>query len=59
MVLVVAGANDSVNDEGKHDALLKRLLQDLSVKKAAQLASDITGAKKNALYERALLLQGK
>nr|WP_315264328.1 16S rRNA (cytidine(1402)-2'-O)-methyltransferase [Moraxella osloensis] len=57
MVLVVAGANDSVNDEGKHDALLKRLLQDLSVKKAAQLASDITGAKKNALYERALMLK--
>lgn len=57
MVLVVAGANDSVNDEGKHDALLKRLLQDLSVKKAAQLASDITGAKKNALYDRALQLQ--
>ena len=57
MVLVVAGANDSVNDEGKHDALLKRLLQDLSVKKAAQLASDITGAKKNALYERALILK--
>ena len=57
MVLVVAGANDSVNDEGKHDELLKRLLQDLSVKKAAQLASDITGAKKNALYERALILK--
>ena len=57
MVLVVAGANDSVNDDGKHDALLKRLLQDLSVKKAAQLASDITGAKKNALYDRALQLQ--
>lgn len=57
MVLVVAGANDSVNDEGKHDELLKRLLQDLSVKKAAQLASDITGAKKNALYERALMLK--
>lgn len=57
MVLVVAGANDSVNDDGKHDALLKRLLQDLSVKKAAQLASDVTGAKKNALYDRALQLQ--
>ena len=57
MVLVVAGANDSVNDEGKHDALLKRLLQDLSVKKAVQLASDITGAKKNALYDRALMLK--
>ena len=59
MVLVVAGASESTDDHGKHDKLLKRLLEDLSVKKAAQLASDITGAKKNALYERALLLQGK
>lgn len=57
MVLVVAGASESNNDENKFDDLLKRLLQDLSVKKAAQLASDITGAKKNALYDRALQLQ--
>lgn len=57
MVLVVAGASESTDDHGKHDKLLKRLLQDLSVKKAAQLASDITGAKKNALYERALMLK--
>lgn len=57
MVLVVAGINKSDNDTTEHDELLKRLLQDLSVKKAAQLASDITGAKKNALYDRALLLQ--
>ena len=57
MVLVVAGASESTDDHGKHDKLLKRLLEDLSVKKAAQLASDITGAKKNALYERALVLK--
>lgn len=57
MVLVVAGASDSQDDISQHDDLLKRLLQDLSVKKAAQLASDITGAKKNALYDRALQLQ--
>lgn len=57
MVLVVAGANELQNNDNEHDALLKRLLQDLSVKKAAQLASDITGAKKNALYERALMLK--
>lgn len=57
MVLVVAGASDLQNNDNQHDALLKRLLQDLSVKKAAQLASDITGAKKNALYDRALRLQ--
>ena len=51
MVLVVAGASDLQNNDNQHDELLKRLLQDLSVKKAAQLASDITGAKKNALYD--------
>lgn len=56
IVLVVAGANKADDDVAKHDDLLKRLLQDLSVKKASQLASDITGAKKNALYERALFL---
>lgn len=57
MVLVVAGASQIQNHTDQHDELLKRLLQDLSVKKAAQLASDITGAKKNALYDRALQLQ--
>ena len=57
MVLVVAGASELQNHDNQHDELLKRLLQDLSVKKAAQLASDITGAKKNALYERALMLK--
>lgn len=57
MVLVVAGASESNHTDDEHDGLLKRLLQDLSVKKAAQLASDITGTKKNALYERALALK--
>lgn len=59
IVLVVAGANKADDDVAKHDDLLKRLLQDLSVKKASQLASDITGAKKNTLYERALVLRGE
>jgi 16S rRNA (cytidine1402-2'-O)-methyltransferase len=54
---VVAGASELQNNDNQHDELLKRLLQDLSVKKAAQLASDITGTKKNALYERALILK--
>lgn len=58
IVLVVAGANKSADDDfSKYDDLLKRLLVDLSVKKASQLASDITGVKKNALYERALQLK--
>lgn len=57
MVLVVAGANKPTDDVAKHDKLLTRLLQDLSIKKAAQLASDITGIRKNVLYERMLRLQ--
>ncbi len=57
IVLVVAGADKQIEtDESQYDGLLKRLLQDLSVKKATQLAVDITGAKKNILYQRALLL---
>ena len=56
MVLVVGGAVANDDSADKHDELLKRLLQDLSVKKAAQLASDITGVKKNALYDRMLQL---
>ena len=59
MVIVVAG-NTIVQDEddlSAHDALLKRLLEDLSVKKAAALAADIIGVKKNALYQRLLTLQ--
>ena len=59
IVVVVAGeasAQDS-DDMSIHDALLVRLLKDLSVKKSASLASDITGVKKNALYQRLLELQ--
>ena len=59
MVLVVAGNNIAQDDDdiSVHDALLQRLLLDLSVKKAAALAADMTGVKKNALYQRLLELQ--
>ena len=58
IVLVVGGnVNNSSDDLSVHDPLLLRLLEDLSVKKAAALASDITGVKKNALYQRLLELQ--
>lgn len=59
IVVVVAGVNvaQDADDISVHDKLLKRLLEDLSVKKAAALASDITGVKKNALYQRLLELQ--
>lgn len=59
MVVVIAGNSIAHDDDDLsiHDALLKRLLEDLSVKKAAALAADITGVKKNALYQRLLELQ--
>lgn len=59
MVVVVAG-NNAVQDDDDisvHDELLQRLLEDMSVKKAAALAAEITGVKKNALYQRLLELQ--
>ena len=59
IVLVVAGASDTPNDQDqlKTDQLLLRLLKDLPVKTAAQLAADLTGIKKNELYQRALVLK--
>ncbi len=61
IVVVVAGANVAQDDDdiSIHDKLLQRLLEDLSVKKAAALAADITGVKKNALYQRLLELQAE
>ncbi|WP_201597358.1 16S rRNA (cytidine(1402)-2'-O)-methyltransferase [Psychrobacter vallis] len=61
IVVVVAGVNvaQDPDDISTHDKLLQRLLEDLSVKKAAALAADITGVKKNALYQRLLELQAE
>ncbi|WP_372844388.1 16S rRNA (cytidine(1402)-2'-O)-methyltransferase [Psychrobacter sp.] len=61
IVVVVAGANVAQDDDdiSIHDKLLQRLLEDLSVKKAAALGADITGVKKNALYQRLLELQAQ
>lgn len=60
IVVVVAGVNMAQDDDiSIHDKLLQRLLEDLSVKKAAALAADITGVKKNALYQRLLELQAE
>ncbi|OCY25771.1 16S rRNA (cytidine(1402)-2'-O)-methyltransferase [Acinetobacter pittii] len=57
IVLVVGGAPEKTDlEQEKLDELLKRLLQDLSVKAASQLAADLTGVKKKVAYQRALEL---
>jgi len=57
IVLVIGGAPEKTDlEQEKLDELLKRLLQDLSVKAASQLAADLTGVKKKVAYQRALEL---
>jgi 16S rRNA (cytidine1402-2'-O)-methyltransferase len=59
IVLVLEGA-PQVADAGdwrEADRILAILLAELPVKQAAVMAADITGLKKNALYERALQLR--
>jgi 16S rRNA (cytidine1402-2'-O)-methyltransferase len=60
MVLVIAGNPNEVDlEQQKVDQLLMRLLEDLSIKSASQLAADLTGNKRKTLYQRALELQEK
>ncbi len=57
-VLLVSGAPAGA-DDGEGERVLKLLLAEgLPVKQAAKLAAAITGAAKNALYDRALALKG-
>ena len=58
VVLVVGGAAEAAAALPA-EAVLKALLKELPVKQAAALAAEITGAKKNELYDRALELSGK
>lgn len=60
IVLVLEGAPDTTSeqDSSEADRVLAILLAELPVKQAASLAAEITGLKKNALYERALALRG-
>lgn len=56
-VLIVSGAPESA-DDGEGERVLSLLLDEgLPTKQAAKLAAQITGAAKNALYERALSLK--
>ncbi|WP_295003937.1 16S rRNA (cytidine(1402)-2'-O)-methyltransferase [uncultured Dechloromonas sp.] len=57
-VLMLSGAPEG-GDDGEGERVLRLLLADgLPTKQAAKLAAAITGAAKNALYERALALKG-
>lgn len=57
VLLVEGAAAASSADDGEADRILSILLAELPVKQAAALAAQITGRKKNALYERALQLK--
>jgi 16S rRNA (cytidine1402-2'-O)-methyltransferase len=58
-VLLVEGAATTGDaDAAEAERILAILLSECSVKQAASLTARITGQKKNALYERALQMQG-
>ncbi|MQR00513.1 16S rRNA (cytidine(1402)-2'-O)-methyltransferase [Glaciimonas soli] len=56
-VILIEAAPAQEDDAAESDRVLQILLAELSVKQAAALAAQITGQKKNALYERALALK--
>ncbi|SDB92676.1 16S rRNA (cytidine(1402)-2'-O)-methyltransferase [Acinetobacter boissieri] len=57
IVVIVAGATEKVDLQAeKLDHILQRLLQDVSVKTAAQIAADLFDIKKKVAYQRALEL---
>lgn len=59
-VVLVAGAVAATDaEDAEAERILQILLGECSVKQAANLAAQITGRKKNALYERALQLKGE
>ena len=59
-VVLLQGAPSAIAaDTLEADRVLTILLESCSVKEAAVLAAKLTGQKKNALYERALVLRGQ
>jgi 16S rRNA (cytidine1402-2'-O)-methyltransferase len=59
VVLLEGAAAGSDAEEAEAERILNILLAECSVKQAASLAAQITGRKKNALYERALEIKGQ
>jgi 16S rRNA (cytidine1402-2'-O)-methyltransferase len=59
-VVLVEGAQQATDAaDAEAERILQILLSECSVKQAASLAAQITGLKKNALYERALRMKGE
>ena len=58
VVLVEGAVAGSDAEEVEAERILNILLAECSVKQAASLAAQITGRKKNALYDRALAIKG-
>lgn len=59
-VILLEGASAAVDDDAvEAERVLAILLAECPVKQAASLAAQITGQKKNALYERALRMKGQ
>jgi 16S rRNA (cytidine1402-2'-O)-methyltransferase len=59
-VIMLEGAPDATDaDTAEAERILAILLSECSVKQAAALAAQITGQKKNALYERALQMKAR
>lgn len=56
-VLIIAGQPAQATDASEVNRVLQILLQQLPVKQAAEIASKLTGEKKNDLYKLALELQ--
>jgi 16S rRNA (cytidine1402-2'-O)-methyltransferase len=58
VVLVEGAVAGSDAEEAEAERILNILLAECSVKQAANLTAQITGRKKNALYDRALAIKG-
>ena len=56
--LVLHPAPAAADDDADAERVLRLLLAELPVKSAVRLAAEISGAPRNALYERALALKG-
>lgn len=59
VVLLEGAAAEGDADDAQAERILSILLTECSVKQAANLAAQITGKKKNALYDRALQMKGE